>query len=153
MGNSPVFIMWLVITIIFAVYEMFTFTFITIWFAVGAGVAALLAYFDFHPGYQWAAFAVVTLILLAFTRKLAHKVTGKFSSAGVGSDRSIGMKGIVTEDIEPGTHKGRIRMEKEEYELSASSETGEKISSGAMVEVVRVEGTRMIVRPINQHSV
>lgn len=146
MGNSPAFIMWVVVAIVFAVYEMFTFTFLTIWFAVGAGVAALLAYFDFHPGYQWAAFAVVTVILVAFTRRVAHKITDKFSTAGIGSDRLIGMEGVVTEDIDPAAHKGRIRMPREEYEWYALSESGQKINSGTTVEVVKVEGTRVIVK-------
>ncbi|OIO01799.1 NfeD family protein [Candidatus Desantisbacteria bacterium CG_4_10_14_0_8_um_filter_48_22] len=141
-------VMWVVIAVVFAIFEMFTFTFLTIWFAVGAGVAALLAYLGLHPGYQWTSFAVVALVLVALTRRVARRITSKFQTKGIGSDRFAGLRGVVTEGIDPALNKGKVKLEREEYEWLALSETGGKISSGTEVEVERLEGTKLIVKEV-----
>jgi membrane protein implicated in regulation of membrane protease activity len=138
-------LMWVFIAAIFAVIEMLTFGLVMIWFAVGAGVAALLAYFGVHPGYQWAAFAVVTILLLIFTRKIAHKITANFPK-GIGAERFVSMTGVVIEDIDPESNKGRVRVGTDEWR--ALTHTGEKISSGTRIEVLKVEGTRLVVKEV-----
>ena len=142
----PMWVWWVGIAVVFAVYEMFTFTFLTIWFAIGAGVAALLAYFNVHIGYQWTAFAIVTVFLVAFTRRFSQKVTGKFQTKGVGSDRFIGLRGKVTEDIDPVSRTGKAEVAHEIWLVL--SETGNKINSGAIVEVTGIDGTRLIVKEV-----
>jgi membrane protein implicated in regulation of membrane protease activity len=142
----PVWVWWVGIAVIFAVYEMFTFTFLTIWFAIGAGVAALLAYFNFHPGLQWTAFAAVTIFLVAITRRFSQKLTGNFQTKGVGSDRFIGLKGTVTENIDPVSRTGKAEVVHETW--LALSGSGEKISTGATIEVVGIDGTRLIVKEV-----
>ena len=142
----PVWVWWVGVAVVFAIYEMFTFTFLTIWFAIGAGVAALLAYFNFHPGYQWTAFAAVTIFLVAITRRFAQKVTGKFQTKGVGSDRVIGLKGVVTEDIDPVLRTGKAEVGHEVWLVL--SETGKKINTGTVIEVTGIDGTRLIVKEV-----
>ena len=142
----PIWVWWIGIAVVFAVYEMFTFTFLTIWFAIGAGVAALLAYFNFHPGYQWTAFAVVTILLVAVTRRFAQKVAGKFQTKGVGSDRVVGLKGTVMEDIDPVSRTGKAEVGNETWLVL--SETGKKINTGTVIEVTGIDGTRLIVKEV-----
>ena len=142
----PMWVWWVGIAVIFAVYEMFTFTFLTIWFAIGAGVAALLAYFDIHIGYQLMVFAVVTIFLVAISRKFAQKVTGKFQTKGIGSDRVIGLKGTVSEEIDPIKRTGKVEIAHDTW--LALSETNINIGLGVVVEVIGIDGTRLIVKEV-----
>ena len=142
----PVWVWWVGIAVVFAVYEMFTFTFTTIWFAIGAGLAALLAYFNVGPGYQWTAFAVVTVFLVAVTRKFVHNLTGKFQTKGVGSDRFVGLKGKVIEDVDPVSRTGKVEVGHELWLVL--SEGNKKIETGATIEVIGVDGTRLIVKEV-----
>lgn len=142
----PVWIWWVIIAAVFAVYEMFTFTFTTIWFAIGAGLAAVLAYFNLSAGYQWTAFAVVTFFLVAITRKFAHKLTGKLQTKGIGADRFVGLQGKVTEDIDPIARTGKVEVGHETWLVL--SEGNNKISTGVTIEVTGIDGTRLIVKEV-----
>jgi len=52
----------------------------------------------------------------------------------------------VLERIDNVKNSGSVRLGKEEWR--ASSESGDPISAGKKVEVVKVEGTHLIVRPL-----
>ena len=55
---------WLVLFILFIVFELITMKLITIWFAGGTLVAFVLSVFEVYLVIQLAAFVVVTLLLL-----------------------------------------------------------------------------------------
>jgi len=65
---------------------------------------------------------------------------------GVGADRLVGETGIVTsEPDEAGARLGTVRIGREDWH--AESADGALLPTGTAVEVVRIEGTRAVVRP------
>jgi membrane protein implicated in regulation of membrane protease activity len=64
-----------------------------------------------------------------------------------GIDRVIGKRAVVLEEINPLVASGRVRIEREEWR--ADTIDGAIIPKDALVEVVRVSGTRVIVKEIH----
>ncbi len=138
------FEVWLVVAIIFFIGEMFTVGFFLMWFGFGALIAAILAFLGFTDEVtQWAVFLVVSGGLVLFTRTFANKITKK-APMEVAVDALIGERARVVETIDPEANKGRVRVKKEEWR----AESDELIPEGAAVEVVRVEGTHLVVKKI-----
>jgi membrane protein implicated in regulation of membrane protease activity len=136
---------WMVLAAVFVVAEIFTAGFFLLWFGVGAAVAGLLALMGLGPVWQWGSFAIVSGVLFAVSRKFADRFTHP-QPPGIGADRFIGKPGLVLEPVDDIKNTGRVRLDKEEWR--ADSDTGETIPEGARVEVVRLEGTHLVVRPI-----
>jgi membrane protein implicated in regulation of membrane protease activity len=139
--------LWMGFAAVFIVGEIFTEGFFLLWFGVGAFVAGLLAIFGAGPVWQWGAFVVVSGALFAVSRRFAERFTKK-QPPGIGADRLIGKRGIVLEEIDNTTNTGKVRIDKEEWRADSDSE--ETIPSGRRVEVVRLEGTHAVVRPLKE---
>ena len=140
---------WMIIAALFVVGEIFTAGFFLLWFGVGAAVAGVLALLGLSFGWQLAAFAVVSLVLFASSRRFAERFSKK-QPPGIGADRFIGKQGIVLEDIDNAENVGRVRLDKEEWR--ADSETGTIISTGTQVEVVRLDGAHLVVKTIEKED-
>jgi membrane protein implicated in regulation of membrane protease activity len=139
---------WLLAAVVFGVGEMASpGTFFMLPFAVGAAVASLLAFLDLGLGVQWAAFLVVSLVILAALRPIARRLDRNEPTEGIGAKRLIGQPAHVLEDIPGGSHElGLVRIHREEWR--AESVDGAPVASGATVRVVDVRGTRVVVHPI-----
>jgi membrane protein implicated in regulation of membrane protease activity len=96
-----------------------------------------------------AVFAVVSLVLFASSRRFAERFSKK-QPPGIGADRFIGKKGIVLEDVNNVENVGRVRLDKEEWR--ADSETGAIIAAGTQVEVVRLDGTHLVVKTMEKED-
>ena len=140
---------WMVLAAICIVAEIFTAGFFIFWFGIGALVAGLLSLFGLGAGWQWAAFVVVSGVLFAVSRRFAERFTKK-QPPGIGADRFIGKRGLVLEEIDNAKNTGRIRIDKEEWR--ADSDTDEVIAVGGRVEVTRLDGTHMVVKPVEEES-
>ncbi|MGD9345201.1 MAG: NfeD family protein [Candidatus Aminicenantes bacterium] len=140
---------WMIIAAIFVVGEIFTAGFFLLWFGVGAAVAGILALLGLSFGWQLAAFVVVSLVLFASSRRFAERFSKK-QPPGIGADRFIGKQGVVLEDVDNVKNVGRVRLDKEEWR--ADSETGEAIPAGTQVEVVRLDGTHLVVKAIRKED-
>ncbi len=140
---------WMIIAAIFVVGEIFTAGFFLLWFGVGAAVAGVLAILGLGFGWQLVAFVVVSLVLFVSSRRFAERFSKK-QPPGIGADRFIGKQGIVLEDIDNVANVGRVRLDKEEWR--ADSETGAIIPAGKQVEVVRLDGTHLVVRTIEKED-
>jgi membrane protein implicated in regulation of membrane protease activity len=140
---------WMIIAAIFVVGEIFTAGFFLFWFGVGAAVAGILALLGLSFGWQLAAFAVVPLILFASSRRFAERFTKK-QPPGIGADRFIGKQGVVLENIDNVANLGRVRLDKEEWR--ADSESGDRLPAGTKVEVVRLDGTHLVVKAIEKEE-
>ncbi len=136
-------LIWVILAAAFIIGEIFTAGFFILWFGVGALAAAVVAFLGLNAGWQWGAFVIVSGILLAISRKFADRFAGK-QPPGIGADRYVGKEGIVLEDIDNAKNTGRIRVEEEEWR--AKSESGEVISAGKTVKVLKIEGTRLLVK-------
>ena len=140
---------WMIIAAFFVVAEIFTAGFFLLWFGVGAAVAGVMALFDLGFGWQLGAFVIVSGTLFIVSRRFADKFTKK-QPPGIGADRFIGKEGLVLEEIDNIKNTGRVRLKKEEWR--ADSVNGEIIPVGKQVEVVRLDGTHLIVTETNEEE-
>ena len=141
---------WLLIAMLFFLAEVFTAGFVLAAFGVGALAAFAAALLGLGIEWQLLVFVVVSAISVVLSRRFADRVTGK-QPEGVGADRMIGKYGVVLNPIEPMEAQGLVRVEREEWR--ADSVDGHVIPADTVVKVVKVEGTRLMVRPTPDHEV
>ncbi len=115
-------------------------------FALGAGVAAALAFADVGLTGEWLAFVAVSIAAFAGMRPLARRLDSGEPSDGIGAKRLIGQSATVLEEIPSGSHElGLVRVHREEWR--AESVDGRAVPAGANVRVVEQRGTRLVVSP------
>ncbi|HOX28520.1 MAG TPA: NfeD family protein [bacterium] len=147
MHTPEPWVIWVILAAILVIAEIFTAGFFIMFFGLGALPAAAAAYFGAPIFWQLMIFIISSSLLLAFARKFALKVTAG-APANIGANRMTGSSGIVLEEINPTTATGLVRIDREEWR--AESEGGAVIEPGEWVEVIRVEGTRVVVRSKKQ---
>jgi membrane protein implicated in regulation of membrane protease activity len=85
---------WPVGAVAFALGEMATpGSFFLAPFALGAAVAAVLAFADVFVVVEWTAFVVVSVACLLALRRLARRLDRHGQTEGIGSRRLIGRRG------------------------------------------------------------
>ena len=120
---------------------MFTATFFILWVAIAAFIAGIFAFFA-PTWLVWLIFVVTSVVLLWFTRPLAHKLREKLP-VRTNVDALIGQEGIVVETIDPVANTGRIRVQSDEWRARAE----QVIEVGSKVRVVGISGTTLLVEP------
>ena len=135
---------WLVALIVFLVIEAATLGLATIWFAGGELIALIAAMCGVGVGIQMASFLVVSLVLLIFTRPLAVRFLSK-DTLKTNVDRVVGMEGVVTEEISNLAGTGKVSLGGNIWTARTENEGG-TIPVDAVVEVLRVEGVKLIVK-------
>lgn len=137
---------WLWGALFFALGEIATpVTFFLLPFAVGALLAALMAFLDVGLAFEWAVFVLGSLAAFLALRPVARRLDRQGIDDGIGARRLLGQEATVLEDI-PGTGDqglGLVRVGREEWR--AESTDGRPIPSGAQVRVADVRGTRVVV--------
>ena len=134
---------WIIVGVLLIIGEIFTAGFFLIWFGIAAIIAGIIAFFELDVVWQGLAFVIISAILLAGTRRLAERFTKK-QPPGIGADRFINQTGIVLEEINNDKNTGRIRVQKDQWR--AESLEGDIIAEGSKVLVVKIEGTRLVVK-------
>lgn len=135
---------WLITLVVFLVIEAATLGLATIWFAGGALIALIAAMCGAGIVVQTVLFLVVSLVLLIFTRPLAVRFLSK-DTLKTNVDRVIGMEGIVTEEISNLAGTGKVSLGGNIWTARTENEGG-TIPADAVVEVLRVEGVKLIVK-------
>lgn len=136
---------WLAVIFLALVIEGMTAQLISIWFAPG-GLAGLIS--CFCGAGEWIQVligAVVTLICLIATRPLVNRVM-KFRKVDTNSGRLVGQTGIVVQEIRNLDAAGQVKIQGSIW--SARSDTGEVIPLDRKVSVLRIEGVKLIVKPL-----
>jgi membrane protein implicated in regulation of membrane protease activity len=137
---------WLGATVVFAVGEIAVAgSFFLAPFAIAAAMACAAAFAGSSVAISWLVFVVGAVGALAVLRPLAKRLDASSGSSGAGADRWVGRGGVVLSDIPAGPGGiGLVRLEREEWR--AESVSGESLPAGTPVTVLRVDGTRLIVR-------
>jgi len=137
---------WLGAAVLFGIGEMSSpGSFFLAPFAIGAALAAVLAFADVAVVFEWLVFVGISVGAFVALRPIARRLDAQGSSDGVGARRLIGRSGTVIEDITTDA-PGLVRVDREEWR--ADSLGHEPIRSGAPVRIAEVEGTRLIVTPV-----
>ena len=139
--NNMVWILMALVTV-FAILEMlFVGSFFLAPFIGGGLVALLTAAFTDNILIIGVAFLIGSVVSYALLYPFAKKMNAS-SSAKTGAERLIAQKGLVLEDIVPFMSLGIVKVESEEWRANADY----FIEAGATVEVLRLEGTKLIVK-------
>ncbi|MBQ7614506.1 MAG: NfeD family protein [Butyrivibrio sp.] len=141
--DISVSVIWLGVTVLLSVIEIFTMGLVTIWFAAGAAVAFLLSLFDVPLAVQVGAFIVVSIVVLVLIRPIA---TSHFNNRlkKTNIDAYIGRKLIAKTDIDNLHGTGKVDMDGSTW-LAVSSIDNIVIPAGEEVKVVAVQGAKLIV--------
>lgn len=135
---------WLIAMVVFGVGEISVAgSFFLAPFAVGAGVAAVLAFLGVPVGIEWIVFIAASVVAFAALRPLAKRLDRAGPVLGIGAHRQMGQSAHVIEAID-GDHDGVVMLGTEQWR--AESSDGEVISVGSTVSVIKVRGTRLLVR-------
>ena len=140
------FWVWFVLAAVLSIAELFTAGFFMLPFGIGAGTAAVLNAVGLSLAWQWVAFLGVSVVSLALLRHFADRITHE-SPQKTGGDRLIGKRGIVVESLDHARGQGRVRVEREEWRADAPG--FEPLSEGTPVTVIRIEGTHLVVQPVD----
>ena len=137
-------IVWLIMVAVLLVIEALTVGLTTIWFAGGALIAALASYLGAGLIPQLLLFLAVSVLLLIFTRPLAVKYLNKgVSNTNVNS--LIGKRAVVIQEINNLAQTGYVKINDIEWMARAAKED-ETISEKTVVEIVDVQGVKLIVK-------
>ena len=138
---------WAIAIVVFLVLEAMTAGLVTIWFAVGALAALLSAVLGAPIWLQLVWFFVLSLAALWLTRPLARKYLNSKTQA-TNADMYVGKACAVLETIDNTAGTGAVKVEGKVW--TARSADGEVIQAGERAEALRIEGVKLIVRPIHE---
>ena len=133
-------VLWLCIVIFLSFVEAVTINLTTIWFVVSAIVSLFVSLYCNNFTVQFTLFAVIGLLLLTFTKPLMKKYIKNGKKVSTNLDRVIGMKGVVTSDIDENTI-GEVKIDGKRW----SAISNMKISKGEIVIAKKIEGVKLVV--------
>lgn len=138
------FWVWLGVIALTAIVEFISLDLTSIWFTVGAIIPFILAAIG---GVRWeiqvAVFVGVSALLLIFLRKITRKMLLKNANFKTNIDAIIGKKVRMIERTDFET-LGAVKIN--DVVWSARGENSETIEKGEVVEVVKVDGNKLIVK-------
>lgn len=137
-------IIWLVLLIVAIVAEVLTMGLTTIWFAGGALVAIFAAILNAPVWLQVVLFLVVSLVLLIFTRPVAVKYFNK-DRIKTNAESLVGRQAIVTAEIDNLQGIGQVTVGTQEWS-ARSYDNGVRIPVGTVVDVLAINGVKLMVR-------
>ena len=132
---------WIILAIIFLIGELLTGGFYLLSIGIGAIAAAVLNYLQFSITAQIIVFILITLVFILISRPLYKKLNKNTVDKKSNTERLIGLKAKVKEDINP--HKiGTIKVNGEVWKAISN----EEISEGEEVEIIGIEGVKLRVK-------
>lgn len=147
MNNLEPWHVWLIIGIVFFIVEIFTPGFLLACFGVGCLASGLVSFLGVGVGIQVIAFSVSTLAVFFGIRPFVLKY---LSSSGANTktnvDALVGKIGLVSERIDPSTNEGRVAIGGDDWRALSVDEAA--IEVGEKVIVVKVDGTKLLVKPV-----
>ncbi|MGI9596913.1 MAG: NfeD family protein [Acidimicrobiales bacterium] len=150
MEDSAVWaVIWLAAAAVFGIGEiLIAGSFFLAPFAAGALAASLSSVLTAPPLLSWLIFLAVSAGSFFAMRPFAKRLESRSPNvAGIGANRLKGASGVVLAPISatPGD-AGLVKVGTEEWR--ADTRPGVALSAGTKIEVVEVQGTRLLVEPV-----
>ncbi|MCY7409456.1 MAG: NfeD family protein [Chitinophagales bacterium] len=138
---------WIIVGVLLFIVEIFAPTFLAACVAIGCFAAGLFSYIDFGIKIQLVAFSIGTLAsffgVRPFMLKYAHRKSDKVKT---NVDALVGKIGKVTVAIDNSQNQGRVIVEGDDWK--AETENNEILNAGEKVEILKINSTILIVKPI-----
>ncbi|MCR5459082.1 MAG: NfeD family protein [Acetatifactor sp.] len=139
-------IAWIVVLVVAVLVEIISLGLSSIWFAGGALVALIVAALGGPIWLQVILFLVVSFLLLIFTRPIAVKYFNK-DRIRTNAESIVGKQGIVITELNNLRGLGQVSVGGQEWS-ARSSDDGQVIYEGSVVEIVAISGVKLICKPI-----
>ena len=140
--------LWFALMVGFVIIEAACpFHLVSIWFAVGALAATVIGLLDGALWLQVTAFFVISVGLLIALWPLTKKFL-KPRVTATNVDAVIGSEGYITAEVDNVAAVGQVKLGSMEW--TARSTTGEKLKTGTLVRVDRIEGVKAFVTPVKE---
>jgi membrane protein implicated in regulation of membrane protease activity len=140
---------WIIIAVLLFIAEIFTPAFLAACLAIGCIASGVFAAMDYGIKIQLVAFSIGTLASFfgarPFMLKYAHRKSDKVKT---NVDALIGKIGRVNTTIDNSRNEGRVTIEGDDWR--AEAETNETINAGEKVEVLKINSTILIVKPLKK---
>lgn len=134
---------WLIVFVVCIVAEIISMGLTTIWFAGGALAATVVAAIGAPLWLQIAVFAVVSLVLLYFTRPIAVKYFNK-DRVKTNAESLVGKQAIVISEIDNLQGIGQVTVGGQEWS-ARTTEEGITLPVGSVVVVRAISGVKLMV--------
>jgi membrane protein implicated in regulation of membrane protease activity len=143
-------ILWVLLGVGLIITEIFTLGFVLFWFGIGALAAALVGFLGFGFGWQFMAFALVSVVLTAMSRTLFSKYFShsEEDSLKTGVDALPGQIGTVSTASKGALHEAAVKVFGSTWTAFPIDEETPLVE-GDKVEVVSVRGSSIYVRKIS----
>jgi len=144
-------IFWVVLGVGLIVAEIFTLGFVLLWFGVGALAAAAAGAFGVGILGQFLIFAIVSIALTAASRTIFSNLISRHDNdtPKMGMDALPGQIGTVTSPSKGTLNESAVKVYGSTW--TAYPEDDVELVEGEKVEVVRVQGSSLYVRPVVKH--
>lgn len=137
---------WIAVCVGAVLIELLTPTaLVSIWFAVGAVIGALVALVNLPIPAQFICFAVVSLVSMMIVRPIASRYL-RGNIVPTNADRFIGEIGVVTKDISK-TEWGEVKIQGTLWHAVPVEDV--IIKEQERVKVVAIEGAKLLVRQVS----
>ena len=137
------FYLWLGIVLLLGVVEAMTANLVCIWFILSGLVSLVLSFYVDNIIIELLVFILLGIILLVLTKKkLEEKLVRKEKT---NFDRIIGMKGIVTEEIDE-LVVGEVKVDGKKW----SAISDDKIEVGERVRILNIKGVKLEVERVKE---
>ena len=139
------FYIWLAIIIGSIILEIVTFnSLVSIWFSAGALVSLILNYFKINFQIQIITFFVVSLLFIIILRPIISKYNKK-NTIPTNTDRLVGKQTHLLKDIDLDNY-GILKIN--DLIWNAISIDNQPIKAGNIVEIISIDGSKLIVKKI-----
>lgn len=140
-------LVWLIVAGAMFLLEMMTAGFLVMWFGISALFTMGISFFaPENILLQTIFFLISSTVLIVLTKPLVKKFIQKNDLEPSNVYTVLGKKAIVTTEIDPLKGTGQIKIDSDVW--SARSENEEVIPVGSKVEILKVEGVKVIVKKV-----
>ena len=135
--------LWLIAAGIFFIIEIATVGFLIFWLGIGALFAMVASFFTDNLLIQTTVFVISSSVLIPLTKPIVNKYFDDGKTIATNAYSLIGKVGIVTTAINTLNSTGQVKDNGEIW----SAKADEDIKQGTEVEILKIDGVKLIVKP------
>ena len=135
--------LWLIAAGIFFIIEIATVGFLIFWLGIGALFAMVASFFTDNLLIQTTVFVIFSSVLIPLTKPIVNKYFDDGKTIATNAYSLIGKVGIVTTAINTLNSTGQVKVNGEIW----SAKADEDIKQGTEVEILKIDGVKLIVKP------
>lgn len=140
-------LIWLIISGVFLIGEIFTVSFLLFWVGIGAFLALLTSLITDSILIQILVFTISTILMIIFMKPLVKKFFKENNEIKSNTESLIGKNGIVIKEINNIESRGQIKVNGELWSAFSEDST-EVIEVGSTVCIEDIKGVKLKVKKI-----